>query len=337
MLLKKINPDRFTKKALKSILLLLIAVLVTNLFVDPSYQWFSNKFINFKRKSFDERVIKTNYLANINNNYDALLIGNSRSTYLDARNFDLNVSIFNYSVGAMSVYEYEDVIENFIELTGKEPKVILIGIDPYNYKGDEIGKLKNLLHESTSYIHKIKSLLSIDTFKFSLIAIRNTVQEKFRLKNRKQSYYDNDLVKGNKRQNTFSNQRYIKVSENAPYNVDFELLDEYRRLKNKYHHIKFIVYCLPFHADLIKQMQTDIAFYEKNEKYIKGLIDIFDTIYYFNYVNNHNITYTNFYDPVHFYPYLGDIIIEGFNNLYHHKQANFGYLINNNNYKNFIK
>lgn len=308
----------------------------TNFFVDPSYQWFSNKFINFKRKSFDERVMKTNYLANINNNYNALLIGNSRSTYLDARNFDLNVSIFNYSVGAMSVYEYESVIENFTQLTGKEPKVILIGIDPYNYKGDETGKFKNLLHQSSSNIHKFKSLISIDTFKFSLIAIRNTIREKFKLKNRKQSFYDNNLVKGNNRQNTFSNQKYIQVSEKTSYKVDFELLNEYRRLKNKYTHIKFIVYCLPYHADLIKQWKTDVDFYEKTENYIKGLIDIFDSIYYFNYINKYNITYTNFYDPTHFYPYLGNTIIKQINHLYYHKKTDFGYLVNKNNYENTL-
>ena len=61
---------------MKTILLLVFLVCGINFFIDPLYTWQGNGKINLKRKDFDERIQKTNFLANINNNYDAILLVN---------------------------------------------------------------------------------------------------------------------------------------------------------------------------------------------------------------------------------------------------------------------
>ena len=334
---KRISSVKFISLGLKGIFLTSLIICTTNFLVDPFYEWSIGKTINFKRKDYDERIQKTNYLANINSNYNALLLGNSRSTYLDVRKFDLGVNIFNYSVNAMSIYEYDQLIHNFVQLTGEETKVILMGIDPHNLKGDKIEKLKIILDESTSKIKKIKNLLSIDMFRFSLETIAKTIQVELQLKDRKQRYYDNQLIKGNERQNIVSNEKYIKIeNEDITYNVDFTLLEEYRKLKNKYPNSKFIIYFLPFHGELITKWETDLNFDEKNRKFISEIINIFGEIYYFNYKNEYNSSFTNYYDTYHFYPYFGDIIINNMNKLYLDKKSNLGYLLNKENYNSFI-
>ena len=329
-----IKAKLFVKRIMKTILLLVFLVCGINFFIDPLYTWQGNGKINLKRKDFDERIQKTNFLANINNNYDAILLGNSRSTYLDSSRFNLGVNIYNYSVNAMSIYEYDQVILNFIELTGNEPKVILIGIDPFDFPGNKTNSLKEILDNRNDLIQKTRNLLSLDMFKFSLETIIKTFQVDFNVEDRKQRYYDNNLIKGSTSQNIISNEKYIKTnSNNLIYDVDFSLFEEYRKLKEKYKNSKFIVYCLPFHKDLIEDWQKDNKFYEKNEKFIYKLLDIFHEVYYFNYMSSYNSSYFDYYDTYYFYPYLGNIIVDNINELYVNKKADFGYIINKDNYK----
>ena len=335
---RKFSSIQFVKFGLRSIFLILVIIATINFLVDPYYQWGYFKVIDLKRKDFDERIQKTNYLANINNNYNAILLGNSRSTYLDVRKFDLGVNIFNSAVNAMSIYEYDQLITNFIKLTGKDPEIILIGIDHHNFKGDNPKRLETILEELTSNSLKLKNLLSLDIFRFSLETIEKTIRVKLNLKDLKQRYYNNQLVKGNDKENFISNEKYIKDNSTInEYIVQNELLEEYKRLKNKYSKSKFIIYCLPFHKDLLDSWIYDIHFYDKNQQFISNLIDIFGEVYYFNYISKYNSSYTNYYDKYHFYPFLGNILIDNFNNLQKNRITEWGYLLNKDNYKSFMK
>ena len=71
-----------------------------NFIVDPLWLFnHSNKF-NQKQGSYDERQLKSNYLYyNLKDNFDGILLGSSRATYVDQNDFE-NMKIFNYSVGA---------------------------------------------------------------------------------------------------------------------------------------------------------------------------------------------------------------------------------------------
>lgn len=333
---KKLSYYIFVKYILIVIFLLMFIIVNINLFIDPLYNWGITNYFDFRKNDFDERIQKTNYLANINKEYDAVLLGNSRSTYIDTSKFNFDVKVFNYSVNAMSIYEYDQVLENFIKLTGKQPKIIFIGIDPFDFKGEESRKLENILLESTSLEKKIKNLLSFDLLIFSLKAIVKTIQVNLDLADRKQRYYDNNLVKGNKEANLISNQKYIHVNYGMDYNIDYNLFNEYKKLKNKFKDSEFVIYCLPFHKELIESWQQDKLFDKKNKDFINNLVNIFDKIYYFNYINEYNSSYLNYYDRYHFYPYLGDIIAEKINELYFYKKSDFGYIINKENSSFFL-
>ena len=326
---KKINPKKFIKNILVIVGILLFFISTINFIVDPLYYWKITKKIDFKRRDFDERVQKTNYLANIDNNYNAVLLGNSRSTYIDTKKFNLGVNIYNYSVNAMSVYEYEQVILNFIELTGKEPEKILIGIDPFDFKGDNTNRLKYILEETKDNTLKYKNLFSSDVFLFSIKSIIKTIKTKFDYYDRKQRYYDNNLTKGNNLENRISNKKYISIKKDKNlYKVDKNLFKEYERLKNKFSNSEFIIYCLPFHKDLIQNWKKDKLFNEKNKYFLENITSIFEKVYYFNYINNYNSSYSNYYDKYHFYPYLGNILASKISDLYNNKKSDFGYILN---------
>lgn len=328
ILSKIYSPKLFVKYLLILIFSSLLLIACINFTVDPLYNWSLSKNIDFKRRDFDERTQKTNYLANINNNYNAILLGNSRSTYIDTTKFNLGVDIYNYSVNAMSVFEYEQVILNFIELTGKEPEKILIGIDPFDFKGDNPNRLKVILKETKSASLKVKNLFSLDIFIFSLKSIIKTIKVNFNSRDRKERYYDNFLRKGSADKNNISNKKYIELNEKViPYIIDYELFDEYNKLKNKFKNSEFIVYCLPFHKELIESWSKNIDFHSKKENFINNLINIFGKIYYFDYISQHNSSYLNYYDIYHFYPNLGNNIVNKINDLYLNKKTNFGMIL----------
>lgn len=330
------NKRKFVKFTLVYIFFITLFVISINFIVDPLYNWGVLKTFDFKKPDFDERIQKTNYLSNIDNNYDAVLIGNSRSTYLNTKDFDLGVRVFNYSVNAMSVYEYEQVLQNFIKLTGTTPKMVLIGVDPFNFSGQDIEMLRMALNSSRELSSRVKNLLSFDVLDFSVQTIIKTIYVELNKKDRKQRYYDNTLVKGNYSRNTISNEKYVKDFSSVQ-NMDYNILEEYKRLKEKYANIQFLVYCLPFHADLINDLEKNKDFKAEREKFILELVNIFGQVYYFNYINEYNSLYLDFYDSFHFYPYLGQIIIKNINNLSKNKKSEYGFLIDKSNYKIIIE
>ena len=122
-----------SKKFLKIVLgfssLIILFIFVLNFIVDPLWLFnHSNKF-NQKQGSYDERQLKSNYLYyNLKDNFDGILLGSSRATYVDQNDFE-NMKIFNYSVGAIQPYEYKYYIDFAKKIKGKELKYIIIASD----------------------------------------------------------------------------------------------------------------------------------------------------------------------------------------------------------------
>ena len=105
------NSKKFLKVVFGFSFSIIFLIFFINYIVDPLWLFqHSNKF-NQKQGSYDERQLKTNYLYyNLKDNFDGILLGSSRATYVNQNDFE-NMNIFNYSSGAMHPYEYKFYID----------------------------------------------------------------------------------------------------------------------------------------------------------------------------------------------------------------------------------
>lgn len=322
---------KFSKVYVFIVLVLLLLVGAINFVIDPLFTFQHTVNSTFKYIDFDERTQKTNYLAYVNNNYDSILLGNSRATYLNTQELNLNANIFNYSVSAMAIEEFETLIDNFIFLTGQYPKKILIGIDLFKLGYDQnnsrsVGALENT--QNTFY--RYKNLLSMDTLIFSLKNIVLSMRLKDNSYDRKQRFYNSEMIKGYMIPNSISNQEFINKTNKVPFPpLRTSTLQQLEKLKLKYRDSQFIVFTLPIHNSVYDEWSKDTTFMSHQEQSLRTLVDIFGTVYHFFYPHSLSNNDLNFYDAFHFYPYLGSFVIQRINNQNTHQ--NFGTILTKEN------
>lgn len=299
----------FVIKFFKYFLILTISIVLINFIVDPLFIFKVSQQFDIKNKDFNERVQKTNYLAYIDNDFDSILLGNSRATYINTKRIDKKIGgkVFNYAVNAMSSSEYDKVIQNFIKLTHKVPKVIFIGLDPFHIGNNNSENIQNALKNISDKYYPFKQLLSLDLLKFSIRGLNTTYEYYNNIFDRKERFYDRKLTKGLQTINTISNKNNIIAFKNSNIRIDPKAnLDILTALVQKYNQSKFIIFTMPIQDVVLDK-------YFKHKSYIlwlKNLVNIFGTVNHFMYHNNISKSYYAFFDGFHFYPYVGNKIVE---------------------------
>ncbi len=329
------------KKFVKSFVIIFITIVlfvgIVNFIVDPLWMFKSTQGFDIKQKDFNERVQKTNYLAFKDNNFDAVLLGNSRVTYINQNDFNIGVKVFNYAVNAMPSSEYDSAIENFVKLTNKEPKIILLGIELFNIGLDHSNVFEEAFDNTRNgWGYKFNNLFSYDTLLFSFQNLYTT----YKGFDRKQRFYNKFLEKGSKEQNIFSNKEYIKGMMPSGFNkrYDRKVLAHFKGLKNKYKNSRFIVFTMPVHSDLFKIWSNDKKFVNYYSLWLKDLVSLFGNVNHFFYDSKVSDSYYNFFDAFHFYPFVGKKIAQKISN---HEIMNdnddFGILLTKENIDEYLK
>ncbi len=134
-----------------------------NYIIDPLWTFsHSNKF-NSIQNHFNERQQKTNYIYfNGLNNYDGVLLGSSRTSYINQNDFH-NIHIYNYALNGMHPSDYEGYINFTKNVKGTALKYIIIGADFENSKKHEKKELKAssyYINNTTSLFYRYKMLFS---------------------------------------------------------------------------------------------------------------------------------------------------------------------------------
>lgn len=305
-------------------------VIITNYIVDPLFTFKHIKEVNINYKDVNERLQKTNYLKYVDNNFDALLLGNSRVSYINTNDFNIGYKIFNYSINALSPLEYETIIDHFIFLTGKNPKIILIGIDLFSLTMKTYSEeFEQIFKNQNDPLYRYKNLVSFDTFLLSVKNIFSTIQLHYGVYDRKQRFYNRSLEKGSTIKNAISNKEYIELG-NWGFSFSHDLImNTLQALKTKYKHSQFIIFTPPIHSFLLKNWSQNDLFLQTHYKALENLVDIFGEVHHFLYFDPIFADNTNFYDVFHFYPYIGSLIANHISNEI--KTENVGILLNKNN------
>lgn len=130
----------FIKRGLIFLIPLVLAIILTNYFVDPA-NLFSNEFekelaeilINEKNAAgvynYDERIFQKEYIEQMQNKNEAAVLGSSRSLQIREEMIESD-GFFNHGVSGAVLEDYIAVTEIYRE-NDKLPEKIILGINPW--------------------------------------------------------------------------------------------------------------------------------------------------------------------------------------------------------------
>ena len=299
---------KFVLLTLFSAGVIITMIVATNYIIDPLRTFAHSDMLNNKQVGFDERQQKTNYLYFVDNTFDSVLLGSSRTTFIDQTLFAPE-KVFNYAANGMSPYEYDRYLANFIKITGHAPQKIYIGMDFFGTNTFKNRLYKNtaldrpFLHDTQQKGYRYKKLFNAQVFEHSLKNILQNIKAK-------KPYYTRSNIK-------LIPDRYIKASkENTKntlrsfekYTYDGELLAYYQSLKQKYKDSQFVIFTTPvYHLRLANYEKAGLDQYYV--RWLRELVGTFGEVNHFMYDNAFTQNESNYFDASHFRPSKAPLIV----------------------------
>ncbi|MFC0187306.1 hypothetical protein ACFFJY_03355 [Fictibacillus aquaticus] len=324
---------------------LFAAVGYYNYKIDPLWNFAHANEYNHYQNGFDERQQKTNKITHNPFNYEALLIGTSRVTYMNQNDFKQHKT-FNYSVSAMAVKEYGSYIEYAKKRNGKDFEVIYLEL--YFTSFDKNIKLKAnkpdyYFKTSNEFLYKYKTLFSYSTLK------RARFNKKISMENAysKPRYYNRENIgltdlketnipgKMERFKRSFNKE---KITGAYPYNEEY--VNMLKKLKKQNPNTKFVVFTEPIVWDRFELMFSDPVYWGAYERWYKDMTSVFDEIRSFQGKNSVNTNHKNFIDLYHYQPEVGTWMAHRLDNKTKDVPEDFGTKVSEENvdvYLNSIK
>lgn len=305
---KKIVDKKFVKITIISTLVIINFVALLNYYIDPLRMFQHNNMFNNKQLDFNERQQKTNYLYFNNISYKNVMIGSSRTTYLNEKHF--YPETFNYACNNMSPYEYEKFLNYFTYINKKEPEIIILGIDFFGtaIERNQRFEKQNYLKNTIEPLYRFKALYNLRLAEYSIKNIRQNIKIK-------KPYYSRDNIK-------FTPEHYFiddqaKVDETLVkfknYEYDKNLKEYYKNLKKSYKNSKFIVFTTPITINQLEEYKQKglLNYYFQ---WLNELVEVFDVVYHFAYPNEITNNLSYFFDAGHalpkISPHIADFILD---------------------------
>jgi hypothetical protein len=284
-------------------LILPIVCFGLNFFIDP-FKFFNHKSVNFVSCS-DERNLKLAFLKNNPLNYNAVMLGSSRSSYIDVELFK-NYKMFNLSVSGISIDEYLPYLR-FFEKTQGTPKVIVLSFDAHsaNVNFKNTNNRDSSIKYGNSTFKQLLEYAKIKTLCTALNLVFTNVTE----------YYDENLVKIRTEQTKGLNEAVIKVTLNRYKHSCFKKYrynDAYKEIlesiKQSFPEATIVVIISPIHESLFS-FQVSIMGEKDCSRWLNDLNEVFSAVIDFNHDKDIVSNPNNFFDPSHFYPFLSQRMV----------------------------
>ena len=305
-------------------------------YIDPLWLFGTSHKYNDVQVAFNERQQKMNHIYYQPFEYDTLLLGSSRSTYINQHEFE-GMDVYNFAVSNISVREYNAFIEFAKEKRGKEFDRIIIGLDFFKTSVDQSnvpGNPDGYKAKLKDPFFRVKSILSWDALDYSI--------ENFKL-----SYSNQDnLVRSYNRENvavsraedpeTIAEQTEEKIErfkevfygETYDYNEAYpQYLEE---LKKNNPNTEFIIFTTPISTPLFEAM-AEMGRLPDYEKWLNDIVSVFGSVNNFMYPNSVTNDISNYFDGHHFYPEVGTLIAKQLSDAPVKEYGDFGMVVNERN------
>ena len=287
-----------------------LLTVMANYVIDPLWCFSNINSVNTPAGIVDQRQQKTNKLTFERNSYDALILGSSRTEPVSQDDF-YNLHAFNYAAPAMFPDEYDSYIEYFCKLNHDKVTTIFVGLDFFGTietKPIENKPPMTYIDTSRERLYRFKSLITMDALR---IYVKNYYKHaNYYLYDRNKnilipkdlSRYDRKKLLSDRlellRDSFYSSNKYS-------YNPDYR--KNIARLKAKYNQINIIVFTTPVTRPLFEALIREGRF-DDYCRWIRDVVDVFNGVYNFMYVNSITENLDNYYDADHFFPKTGTLI-----------------------------
>ncbi|MBO8159725.1 hypothetical protein [Thermosyntropha sp.] len=294
------------------ILLFLCLLGFFNWYIDPLWCFNHSHSYNQVQMPFDERQQKTNYVTFHSFDYNALILGSSRVTYIDQHDFT-GMKAYNYGVSNMLLEEYYDYVEYAKKKRGRRFDYIIIGLDFWTTNKNKslpspIEKPSFYIKKANSFGYRYKMLFSHDTYQFALKNFKaaqngtpvNFAYDRNNVKTLLPVTPEEREIKIARTVNTYRE----KIYRDYEYMPVKEIL---LRLKKANPDTKFIVFTTPESLPLMQLIEEEglTPYYER---WLYDCVEVFGEVYHFMYPNSVTCNLENYYDASHFYPHIGTMM-----------------------------
>ena len=291
-----------------------MAVIGFNYWIDPLWNFPHSHKYNDVQFAFDERQQKTNYINSRPFDYDSLLIGTSRVTYMDATRFK-GEKVFNYALSGLHIDEYLPYISYAAEKKGGDFDVIYMELYYNSYNGipNPNSPPDYYFDKSEGFLYKYKTLFSHSTYERAAANYgysKDNVYEGAR-------YYTRENVGKTafvSERMDAKLERYINSVKSEKMVKSFVYSDSYKdklqALKDAFPDTRFVIFTDPMPY---KKQEAILQIPEYREGYIRWydeMVEVFGEVYSFQ--GRTPITESNesFFDVSHYTPEIGDEMIE---------------------------
>ncbi|NLJ71724.1 MAG: hypothetical protein GX333_01775 [Syntrophomonadaceae bacterium] len=307
----------------------LLVVASFNYYIDPLWNFNCNNKYNNKQMPFNERQQKTNYITFHKFDYDSLILGSSRTTYIKQTDF-VGLNAYNYAVNNMLIDEYYDYIEYAKKVKGSDFDYIIIGLDFYasNKNLDkEFAEPAHYIANTNQFGYRFTSLISRDTLdyakqNYAAALEENPINYTYNRENIKSLFKVSEEESVANIETTLNTYR-TKIYANYEYTNVREMLE---KIKNSNPNTRFIIFTTPVNHKLYNLMlELDLSTHY--QQLINDVVEVFGEVYDFNYPNAITTDDRNYFDGSHFYPEIGTLIAHRISNLSTELATDFGTLI----------
>lgn len=283
-----------------------------NAYVDPLWLFSHQNSYNRHRWGIDEREQKTNLVLFGDFDYDAILLGSSRSVFISQMAFKRN-AVFNFSAGGMRPHEFLGYIELGKQRRGADFKVIYLGLDFFvtNKKNPGSEPLpSHYINEAKRPFYRLRSLLSYRTLRNTQRYIRDSKLDAC-------DCYDWSNVRARPAISAADRVRAtawdVSMYTNKVYGPDYEydenLVQTYSAIKQQNPNSRVVAFTTPISKDLF-MLLLKMGRLEDYQRWLGEAIDTFDDVYDFMGVNSITQNGVNYADGHHFYPPVGNVIAD---------------------------
>jgi len=336
---------KWVRLFLATVLSVIMLFALFNYTIDPLWTFCHSNKYNNAQPGFNERQLKTNraYFCGLEQ-YDALLLGSSRTTYINQHDFK-TMNVFNYASVSMYPKEYKGWIDKAKKIKGTPFKTILFGVDfaasnngPFGQQQiDSTPESSHYLDITTSFMYRYKMLFTMDTLDKSIEAIkhskalgtvdytRDNIKQTIRISSARKQQALNQQIP------LYSNWVYGKK-----YHYNTKIRHYFEAIKKENPNTRFIIFTTPISADLFKILvqKGNLPDYKR---WLTMLVDVFGEVYDFMGINSITEDPMIYADLHHFYPPTGTLIADRVTKVPNSTlPKDFGILVNKKNLKRYL-